>query len=1512
MKKLSVRLTALALVLITLMSMLPVSIFASEATATADDTMKLSVASTTGLPGNEVKVTISLTNNPGIMSLKFDVKYDEVLTLTNVEFSSEFGGYVTAETPYKNPQILSFMSSSEVSADGTFATLTFKISEDAEDNYAAIISVTYDPDDVFDSNLDNVDMAVVNGGVMIYHGIPGDIDSNGSTNLKDAILLFRHIAGGDIDVDSAALDVNGDNKINNKDAVTLLKYVTGWPDIQIFRGEICTHELVHYDRVEATCPDSGNIEYWYCKLCDRYYTNEAGTEQIYKEDTVLEAIGHNKVIIAGKYPTTNESGYTESIECSICGMVLVPPQVIEPIKENQVYVSYDIAGSDEYLQKFVANKTIEGIKLHENPGVIDTADKGFEFLNISQTAIPGYKFKGWYDVYGNAVSSVAQYKTGVVELEAKWEKSVYTVMYDSELIPVSNDTYTVDTGLVLATPKLDGYIFAGWSDNEGNVVKSIPAGTTDHKTYKANWLSERNLAWGKNTLDEPIVYEDDSVILFTYEIGQIRNVPLYEVYNFGKILSNGVTKTRTEKYSMTTSETLMESYAEMITKATTSSFGWTLSSGWSDSTTIDKEWLQENEMTEEQAKKIGRNQTNNWYISSGSSGTDTTVTVDNTEDYNLTTQTKNEKIYNTTDKTTRQDFSVGLSANYKQGVGFSLSEEDEESGKEEGASAGYEINAGIDVKYSNGVTTNKKTGSDKEINEETQSGSINYKGTTKTNSDSWNMESGSSSSYSVSQEDYYSRIISEKISTKLGYGKNYILSGDESKTQGFTETDEVSNEYSKAVTYSLITQTEVEETFTTENTMSGFHRWVKAGTAHVFGVIGYDIEKEAYFVYTFSVMDDHVYDYEDYSYSSANYDDNQNGVISFVAPTDIMGYVAERVCKSEGLTVNGDGIVTAYSGESEVVIIPEYTVIKNPIDNSSKVIKVVGISENAFKGNNNITIVELSDFITEIPANAFSNCGFLLSVEGKSVTTIGDAAFAGCTSLTVCSLGDNIVSLGTNVFDGMDTISISASNINVVNAIIKSGAKNIRVDIAESCDTLNNIELVIPNTVDTFVFNGNGKEYTNVRIVSNAQKQTIISRATFKSTGLTPLKINSPQIELYEVISESSNLALIIGCNTAELSLFGKSRIISTDGRKAMVCGNISINRISNEYESELVVDGDILVCGNIDDNGYLTITNDGKIEYIDSTEFKNYLEGVFSIIFESNGGLLSENSKVVVWGSEIGSLPTPTKDYYRFLGWFTQDDEHITADTVFKYSEDITIYAKWTEKEIKGWVNISDLPAGAQVVNTKWTYTRTQQQESTASSIDGWSRIGNYWREIGRGNTYYATFPSGYDTNNTYYQTFARAPYTAYDNGSTKREVSNSWAGYIYWHWMYNVAYSTRTDRTISHRYGAWDVYGNYSASAPVYKYFTAIASTVDCPYLSKGYCCSQNLSSYNCVNIITNTTNVGTPRMFRFDYYATSYVDYQMIYQYQRITNEESFTEISNGGEISNVQKLVQYREK
>lgn len=57
---------------------------------------------------------------------------------------------------------------------------------------------------------------------------PGDVNGDGKVNAADDILLQRHLAGWEVDIDKEAADLNGDGKINAADEILLQRKLAEW------------------------------------------------------------------------------------------------------------------------------------------------------------------------------------------------------------------------------------------------------------------------------------------------------------------------------------------------------------------------------------------------------------------------------------------------------------------------------------------------------------------------------------------------------------------------------------------------------------------------------------------------------------------------------------------------------------------------------------------------------------------------------------------------------------------------------------------------------------------------------------------------------------------------------------------------------------------------------------------------------------------------------------------------------------------------------------------------------------------------------------------------------------------------------------------------------------------------------------------------------------------------------------------------------------------------------------
>lgn len=170
-----------------------------------------------------------------------------------------------------------------------------------------------------------------------------------------------------------------------------------------------------------------------------------------------------------------------------------------------------------------------------------TAGKSTILPTVNMVARKGYTFNGWYDnkyYVGNPVTSIGQSNKGDVTFYAKWTQETYKIDYVlnggtfKEYVPIS---YEAGNTAILpqdSAVSKDGYIFAGWYDNNqftGVSQTSIPAGETGNKIYYAKWTAKTysvtlHLNGGK--------LDTDSRFLYGYGEEFTLPIPTRENYSF--------------------------------------------------------------------------------------------------------------------------------------------------------------------------------------------------------------------------------------------------------------------------------------------------------------------------------------------------------------------------------------------------------------------------------------------------------------------------------------------------------------------------------------------------------------------------------------------------------------------------------------------------------------------------------------------------------------------------------------------------------------------------------------------------------------------------------------------------------------------------------------------------------------------------------------------------------------------------------------------------------------------
>lgn len=107
------------------------------------------------------------------------------------------------------------------------------------------------------------------------------------------------------------------------------------------------------------------------------------------------------------------------------------------------------------------------------------------------------------------------------------------------------------------------------------------------------------------------------------------------------------------------------------------------------------------------------------------------------------------------------------------------------------------------------------------------------------------------------------------------------------------------------------------------------------------------------------------------------------------------------------------------------------------------------------------------------------------------------------------------------------------------------------------------------------------------------------------------------------------------------------------------------------------------------------------------------------TVTFNPNGGSVSPTTKTVTIGSTYGTLPTPTRTYYNFDGWYTSASggSKVTASTTVTATTNHTLYAHWTHVCANGH-NYSYSVTTSPTTNTAGTLTGTCSRCNNTTTV--------------------------------------------------------------------------------------------------------------------------------------------------------------------------------------------------
>ncbi len=1293
-----------------------------------------------------------------------------------------------------------------------------------------------------------------------------------------------------------------------------------------------------------------------------------------------------------------------------------PNQPNEPTGNGDSYdVVYYLSHNDNYLSSLVI----------QNPNPSKYVDS--DGLVLQDLIVPGYSFKGWYtaQVGGERITEIPKGATGVKTLYAQWEKVEYTITFDSPDVPFDSITYTVDKETTLTNPTWFGYTFVGWSI-DGKLISSIPVGTTGNLTLHANWTSDRNKAQATTNLQDPSIIEDmdNGQYIFIYEIGSIQNVPLQEIEYIGN--SEGIEINEKFTYEQSVNEKYAETITDIVANATTNTSSWTLSEEWNSSTSATNEHDEEVGKTEQKTDSEGNTTGGNYYVSNSTGGATSSSTNSggsNSSSSKVTTSNStgiNGNYYAESELNTSVDLKVegSLGAGYgpvkteiSAGVATNVNTHDKQT-----------------AELSN--SRNESVGTYKENNKNTywdtsKSASSNWN-TTDSYEKSIETSSNKEISNAISQVIYdrygytSSENRSENNSATTSNGSSFESTNEYSSTVEYsTEKTDI---YEKTITYKsgatgyyrIVTAGTVHVF-----AVVGYDIATNSYYTYTYSVL--DDERHEFLDYSkdnanFNDCENAILPFE-IPYFVHEY---VSGVVARSNGLTVnydTGYVTDYEGEAKDVVIpeyvsvdNGDGTFdavrirgieeNAFRGNTNItsIYLPKYVseIPAYAFEGCTSLETVIGygiskIGEGAFKDCVSLGEFNIDDKITELGANAFKNAP-AIRVNAVNTAVAANTISSGAKSavLIISNMEGSIDNTKINLYDSFDYFALISDGKAYTNLQIDSSAKETFISnmtfidntdtplkIASNVVTLNRVSIEnAPGFAIIFTSdNTDIKIYGTINISSTAT-DAIIS----KNVSLT--KFN-PEVAGY--LNLTGNYLVCGNVENGKMLSFNSGELVNIDEStySAMIQsskvtfdangGNVSeTNHVvyygqkygtlpvptRNNYTFDgwytAAVGGEKITADSVVTalvntvlyahwtprsftvtfsgnggsvspssktvtygnsygelptptrtyytfNGWFTSPTGGtKItsatvptEAVNVTLYAQWTPNAFIVTFNANGGSVSTTSKQVSFGSALGTLPTPTRDYYNFLGWYTSTSytTKVSSSTVPSTGTNMVLYAKWELKPLSGWVSASSVPSNAQVVDRKWTFTQTYYKTSSLSTMSGWTLYNttSAWGEYGAWSAWQDGAVSASDSRQVETQKVVDIEgYYEYRYGRYQNSNNTHWAfcEHVFSSGSYTKKYSSWSKTRYS---GGKNDNGN----------------TWTCSKCGK-------FLQYNLPN---NQDYYWEESRYIEPIYKTQYRyrDRSLIYTYHfmRSENLESISK-PTGDNISNVQELVRYRLK
>ena len=435
-----------------------------------------------------------------------------------------------------------------------------------------------------------------------------------------------------------------------------------------------------------------------------------------------------------------------------------------------------------------------------------------------------------------------------------------------------------------------------------------------------------------------------------------------------------------------------------------------------------------------------------------------------------------------------------------------------------------------------------------------------------------------------------------------------------------------------------------------------------------------------------------------------------------------------------------------------------------------------------------------------------------------------------------------------------------------------------------------------------------GVEQTNVPNVQYLERQNAISALQSVKLNYTVKEEESDTVREGLVIQQSVEAGSIVDV---------KTNVIITVSLGKLADMPSLVGTTLNKARSEMAALGfeNVTYTGKYDAYTVENVIMTQSVPAGRRINVEEYIEIVYSmgkmpvnITLDANGGSVSTTSFTAHYPDTYGTLPTPTRDYYTFRGWYsTVLGSAVTANSTVPETEYETLSAMWEENPLSGWVQADNMPQDGQVVNRKYSYSLTEYTTSQNKSMSGWEMYDSK-REL-----------SDYGS----WSAWSTTPVSATNNRKvdTKTESTQVLTSYNM------VEYNTMGGGNRQYRsYSVGGDYSGYGVAASYGEFHRTGTYSVDevnsAAQIAPGGRSSGGAAGINMDSQVGYVLYCEGHNVIMFvdsENYSTQSTTYYRyadrtettIYYFKRTVQQESQTRPS-GSDVSNVVEYVQYRSK